>query len=43
MWYHTAAASEGREIMAKDRKVKLLHILVRRLLMSVLLRQKHSF
>lgn len=43
MWYHTAAAFGGRKIMVKDRKVKLLHILARRVLMSVLLRQKHSF
>ena len=43
MWYHTAAAFGGREIVAKDRKVKLPHILVRRFLTSVLLRQKHSF
>lgn len=43
MWYGRAAVFRGRETVAKDRKVKLNHVLIRRVLMSVLLRQKQNF
>lgn len=43
MWYGRAAVFRGRETVVKDRKVKLNHVLIKRVLTSVLLRQKHNF